>query len=483
MLADRARLFVLFLYTLLVAGCGGHDGGIFGRGHDGGRLAVVIAAPAGVQLAAAVRVTGPGGFARDLARSDELKDLAPGDYLVAAAEVRVGSTTYVPSPASQTISIARDRHGAVIANVSYTTRTSAPVLALARVASGLDSPVYLTAPDHDQRRFIVLRAGRIVVQDDGGVQAQAFLDISARVATVGDGGLLSLAFDPRFASNGYFYVFYTDAQQDMVVERFHAAPGADRADSGQGLVILRVPHQVDNAHYGGQLAFDADGYLYVSTGDGGDGSAASGNARDPANLLGKILRLDVSHASAGQPYAIPASNPYAGQQGKRGEVWASGLRNPWRISIDNDQLYIADVGESQREELNVAGAAKGGLDFGWNTMEGSLCLKDGCDRTGITGPAFEYPHSAPPGEACAIVGGFVYRGSALPELAGRYFYSDYCGGFLKSLYVDGGAVLEQHDWLPGSGHVTSMGRDGMGELYLILENGSIYKIGRAASKG
>jgi glucose/arabinose dehydrogenase len=480
MLANRVGLFLLLVYTLLVAGCGGReDEDHRGSGATTGTLAVVINLPSGVS--GAVRVTGPANYSRDLSQTTTLSGLAPGDYLVTASGVSLSGASYLPLPATQGAAVREDVSTSAVVN--YAMRATS--IGLSEVARGLDNPVFLTAPLGDSRRFIVERAGRIRVQQDGEVLPQAFLDIGARVGTAGEGGMLSLAFDPHYASNGYFYVFYTNPQQDIVVERFHAPDGSTRAEMDSGLVILRIPHVVDNRHYGGQLAFGADAYLYVSTGDGDGLTSPAGLARDLGNLLGKILRIDVSHASAGKPYAIPSSNPYAGETGKRGEIWAAGLRNPWRFSFDGKQLYIADVGQSQREELDIADTSVGGQDYGWDAMEGSACVKDGCDRKGITLPAFEYAHGPQPDGVCAIVGGYVYRGSAMPELAGRYFYSDYCAGFLNSLSALEGKVMEQRGWaVPAIGHVVSFGEDGKGELYLISEKGSIYKIGRTfAPKG
>lgn len=355
-------------------------------------------------------------------------------------------------------------------------------IGLTQVASGLDRPMFLGAPDGDPRLFLALRAGRIVVLQGGNVLPQPFLDISADVSTNGEGGLLSLAFDPQYAANGYVYVYYTDLAQNIVVERFRAEASTNHADPASGLVILRIPHPGYTNHYGGMLAFGPDGYLYLAPGDGGGEGDPGNNGRNLATLLGKLLRIDVSHASAGAPYAIPPSNPYIDQPRIRPEIWASGLRNPWRFAFDAPHIYIADVGQDQREEVDIADAAKGGLDYGWSTMEGTRCVQNDCDRTGLTLPALEYGHASLPGGTCAIIGGYVYRGAALPELAGRYFYSDLCAGFLKSFYFTGGMVTEQFQWaVQPVGQVVSFGRDGQGELYLVAASNTIYKIARSAA--
>jgi glucose/arabinose dehydrogenase len=487
MLSVRGGLCLLLAGTLLlVAGCGG--GGVAAGFTTGtvelptppapppppvttGTLSVAIGMPSDVQ--GAVHVTGPDHVTRDLLYTSTLTGLAPGAYVVVADAVAVGLETFFPTPVTQTVTVAPGATASV--TVNYAPR--AVSFGLAQVASGLDRPVHLAAPDGDARQFIVLRGGRIVILQDGAVLPQPFLDIAASVSSAGEGGLLSLAFDPRFDTNGYFYIYYTDLRQDIVIERVHAS--ANSADPASRLVILRVAHAAFTNHYGGQLAFGPDGYLYLGTGDGGGEGDPLGNGRKLDTLLAKLLRIDVSHASASQPYAVPDSNPFVGQAGKRPEIWASGLRNPWRFSFDLNYLYIADVGQDQREELDIEDVAKGGLDYGWNTMEGTQCVKAGCDQAGLTLPAFEYAHGSGAGGACAIVGGFVYRGAAIPEVAGRYFYSDYCAGFLKSVYAAGGSVIEQRDWaVPAVGQVVSMGRDGQGELYLVAASGNIYKIAR-----
>jgi glucose/arabinose dehydrogenase len=477
MLADRARFFLALLFTLLLAACGGGGSGGPAGGREPppattGSLSVTIGLPSDVQ--GAVQVTGPDHVQHALLYTSTLTDLAPGNYVITADPIALGQATYVPSPSTQSVTVSPG--ATATASVDYAPRQV--LLGLALVASGLDRPVFLGAPDDDARQFIVLRGGRILVLKDGKLLAQPFLDLQASVASNGDGGLLSVAFDPQFKANGYFFVVYTDLQQNIVVERYRAPAGAASADMASRLAILRIPHRDYTTHYGGQLDFGPDGYLYLSTGDGGGAYDPLGNGRNLASLLGKLLRIDVSHASASAPYAVPASNPYVGQAGKRPEIWASGLRNPWRFSFDGSRLYIADVGQDQREELDIADAGKGGLDYGWNTMEGTLCVKDGCDRTGLTPPALEYAHGALPEGPCAIVGGYVYRGAAMPELAGTYFYSDYCGGFLKSGQT-GASIGGQRDWpVPPVGPVVSFGRDGQGELYLIAASGNVYKIGR-----
>jgi glucose/arabinose dehydrogenase len=355
---------------------------------------------------------------------------------------------------------------------------AALTLALAPFASNLSSPTFLTAPPGDARQFIVERAGRILVMQNGALLAQPFLDIRTLTDVTGEGGLLSMAFDPGYATNGRFYVYRTNASHDIVVERYTVSADPNRADAASGITIIRIPHPNFTNHYGGLLAFGPDSYLYLGTGDGGSAGDPNGNAQNPNSLLGKLLRLDVGKASAAAPYAIPSTNPYRNQAGSRPEIWALGLRNPWRFAFDADQLVIADVGQDQREEINVESSAQGGLNYGWRLMEGSACYQaQSCDRSGLALPVLEYSHSDA-GNPCSITGGYVYRGSAIPELAGRYVYSDYCAGFLRSFLAAGRTASEQRDWSVSKvGQVVSFGRDGQGELYVLAGSG-IWKLVR-----
>lgn len=356
-------------------------------------------------------------------------------------------------------------------------------LALRQVVSGLDNPVFLTAPAGDRRQFVVERAGRIRIVQDGLALALPFLDISGRVSTAGEGGLLSLAFHPQYAGNGQYFIYYTDTAGDLVVERRNVSANPNLSDPTLNLEIIRIAHPGFRNHVGGLVAFGPDGLLYLGTGDGGSEGDPPRNAQNPASLLGKLLRLDVGAAIAGAPYAIPPSNPFAGQAGKRGEIWALGLRNPWRFAFDAGQLYIADVGQDRREEVDINALSQGGLNYGWNIFEGTRCYNAAaCDSTGLTTPAYEYDHGDANINGCAIIGGYVYRGVAIPELAGRYFFADFCGGYLKTLAAPGASVLDVIDWSVAKvGSVVSFGRDADGELYLISGAGAIYKIVRGGA--
>ena len=488
MLSERMRNVLIvgpmLVLSLLLSACGGGGGS---PGTPGpaptppaattGSLSITASGlPAGATPS--IRVTGPNNYQQDLTASQTLANLAVGSYSIAAAPVTVGRVTYSPSPATQSAVVTAGATAS--ASVSYGGVDVS--ITLSEVVANLDNPTYLTAPSGDGRLFVLERPGRVRIVENGSTLPLPFLDIGARVFTGGEGGLLSMAFDPQFASNRYFYLYYTDLQQNIVIERFTAGSNPNLADPTSSLVILRVAHPNFTNHFGGQLAFGPDGYLYLGTGDGGGAGDPNGNGQNLNALLGKLLRIDVRSAGPGQPYAIPSGNPYANQAGRRAEIWASGLRNPWRFSFDGSQLYLSDVGQDQREEVNVQAAATAGLNYGWNTMEGTVCYNAAtCDRSGLTLPAFEYEHGANDVNGCSITGGFVYRGSAIPGLAGRYFYSDYCRGYLKSFLASGGSITEQRDWnIAAIGNVVSFGQDGQGELYLISSRGSIHKIVRAA---
>lgn len=340
------------------------------------------------------------------------------------------------------------------------------------VSSGLSSPVYLTQPFFDGRIFVVEQPGRIRIVKDGALQTTPFLDITSRVLYEGERGLLSVAFDPQYGSNHYFYVFFTTKPNgDIRVERF-TATNFDVADASTSKLILTIPHSTYANHNGGLLTFGPnDDLLYIGVGDGGGSGDPLGSGQDFNSLLGSLLRIDVTH---GDPYLIPATNPFVGQAGKRGEIWAKGLRNPWRYSFDPSLglLYIADVGQDSREEVDVVPVTSGGLNYGWNITEGSRCYNaSSCNFAGFTPPVIDYDHS----EGCSITGGYVYRGTAIGRLKGHYLYSDYCSGFLRSFRYDNGVAADQQDWDITADNVTSFGRDFDGELYLLSGN-TIYKI-------
>ena len=347
---------------------------------------------------------------------------------------------------------------------------------LVPVVSGLEAPLHLTAPPGDGRLFVVEQPGRIRVVKGGQLLPRPFLDLTAKVGYGGERGLLGLAFHPGYAANGRFYVDYTDRNGDTRVERYTAAPAADTADPASAHQVLFVAQPYAN-HNGGDVLFGPDGMLYVGMGDGGSAGDPHGNGESLGTLLGKLLRLDVDH---GDPYAVPGDNPFVARAGARGEIWAYGLRNPWRFSFDptGGLVYVADVGQDHWEEVDVAPAGAAGLNYGWNRMEGTHCYGAlTCDRQGLTLPAMEYSHA----DGCSIIGGFVYRGAAVPALAGRYLYSDYCSGWLRSFRYAGGAATESTSWrLASPGPVLSFGQDAAGEVYLLAANGTVYRLATAA---
>lgn len=353
-----------------------------------------------------------------------------------------------------------------------------PTLTTVLVARGLASPLDLKfAPGDRSRIFVVEQPGRIRVIRDGTLVAAPFLDVSGRISTGGERGLLGLAFHPGYAQNGRFFVNYTDRNGDTHVAEFHATPGTDTADAGSERLLLFVTQPFAN-HNGGGLAFGRDGMLYIGLGDGGSGGDPFRNGQNLGTLLGKLLRIDVDR---GTPYAVPADNPFTTTAGARGEIWAYGLRNPWRFAFDGatGDLVIADVGQSQWEEIDVGLASRrGGENYGWNVTEGNHCFQpaSGCNMAGITPPVLEYDH----GEGCSITGGVVYRGCRLPGYQGTYFYADYCTHFVRSVRLDGGRATEPRDWTAALGRglnsPTSFGLDADGEAYIVDQDGEVYRI-------
>jgi glucose/arabinose dehydrogenase len=344
---------------------------------------------------------------------------------------------------------------------------------LQQVADGLQSPVFLTAPASDARLFIVEQPGRIRIVQNGTLLPTPFLDITSRVSAGGERGLLSVAFHPQYATNGTFFVNFTDTRGDTRIERFRVGADPNRADPASAELVLTVVQPFSN-HNGGLVAFGPDGRLYVGMGDGGGGGDPRETGQDPQQLLGKLLRIDVDGA---RPYAIPADNPYAGRTDGQREIWATGLRNPWRFSWDRTAslLFVADVGQNRLEEINAVPAGQAGLNYGWDVMEGSDCFEPetGCDRTGKVLPVSEYTHS----DGCSITGGYVYRGQDIAALRGHYFYADFCEGWIRSFRVEGGAATDARSWnLENVGNITSFGEDARGELYVISQSGAVHKI-------
>ena len=351
-----------------------------------------------------------------------------------------------------------------------------PALGLTEVASGLVQPVYAVAPPGDNRIFVVEKRGRIRVVEGGEVLEQDYLDISDRVENRGEMGLLSMAFHPDFPADDRVFVYYSTetASGDLQsqVSSFRVSADPDRLASEE-TSVLNVAQPAAN-HNGGHLLFDPDGHLIIALGDGGGANDQSGNAQNAQTLLGALLRIDVDSA---KPYAVPADNPFVGGPG-RDEIWAVGVRNPWRIWIDEGLLYVADVGQGAREEVTVVPADRPLVNYGWPRFEGTLCNPDdqdpSCQSAGMEFPDVEYRHES--GE-CSITGGVVYRGSDLPWLRGHYFYGDLCRGFIRSFRTaDGVSIDDPQDWTSRLGRVSglwSFGVDGSRELLVISGTGGI----------
>lgn len=466
----RQALSMAIPLLLASLACGSDDGVAPARGS----LEVTITGlPAG--QSANVTVTGPGITSRAVTATATLSGLTTGSYDVRAQNVTTAGVAYVATPATQNVTVSGG--ATATATVTYAASTSTFTLRAQQVVEGLASPVYLTAPKDDPRLFVVEQAGRIRVVKNGALLTTPFLDITSRVVSGGERGLLSMAFDPAYATNGRFYVYYTGSQGDIFVDRFTVSSNPDVANTASDRVIT-IEHRANSNHNGGLLLFGPDGMLYMGTGDGGGAGDVPNNAQNIDVLLGKILRLNV----ASLPYTIPAGNPFVGQAGAD-EIWAYGLRNPWRFAFDVPpdgtpvKLYIADVGQGAREEVNVVDATAAGRNYGWRIMEGTQCYNpsSGCSQAGLTLPVLDYDHGQNGG--CSITGGFVYRGAAMPEVRGSYFYSDYCSGWLRSFRLTGGAAADQRDWPIGDvGNVTSFGVDAAGELYMLSANGRVYRL-------
>ena len=356
---------------------------------------------------------------------------------------------------------------------------SAPQLEALRLEPALtarqfEAPTNLVqAPDG--RVLVTEQGGRVWVSGGpnlGDAAVAEFLDITDRVSRRrSEEGLLGLALDPK--NERHLYLYYSAANpRRSVVSRFTLSPDNSAADPDGELVILEVAQPYAN-HNGGQLAFGPDGYLYVGLGDGGAAGDPPGNGQDMATLLGAILRIDVSQATPERPYAIPPDNPFA-NGGGRGEIWAYGLRNPWRFSFDRDtgELWAGDVGQNRWEEIDLI---RRGGNYGWNALEGNHCFhpRDGCEREGMTPPVWEYSLD---GEPCSVIGGYVYRGAGIPWLNGAYVYGDFCSGKVFGLrYVDG-AVAEHRQLADTGRRIMSFGEDNEGELYLLSQESGIYRL-------
>lgn len=347
------------------------------------------------------------------------------------------------------------------------------------VASNLTDPVAIThANDGSGRLFITQQDGKILIFDGNQILSTPFLDISDLVSCCGEQGLLSVAFHPDYTNNGYFFVNYTNANGNTVVRRYTVSADANVADPLTAKTILTIGQPYSN-HNGGQLQFGPDGFLYIGMGDGGSGGDPQNRAQNPQSLLGKMLRIDIDN---GDPYSIPASNPFASSDTTLHEIWAMGLRNPWRFSFDRStgDLIIGDVGQDNWEEFDFQLASStGGENYGWRRMEGRHCYNpsSGCNNGQLTFPAYEYRHSS---GRCSITGGYRYRGTQIAQLGGLYVFGDYCTGEIwgsgqNSQDIWQAVLLFDTDFL-----ISTFGEDEDGELYVANHpggsGGAIYKL-------
>ncbi len=360
---------------------------------------------------------------------------------------------------------------------------------LTPVVSGLDSPVQVThAPDSSGRLFIVEQGGKVVIVKNGVLLSTPFIDIAERLATGGERGLLGIAFHPSFKTNGKFYLYFTrKGDGDIAINEYRVSSNPDVATHAAIRRIITIDHPYAN-HNGGHMAFGPDGYLYIGTGDGGSAGDPGNRSQNLNVLLGKMLRINVNGHLGARQYLIPKSNPYVGRSGAN-EIWSRGLRNPWGWSFDRatGDLWIGDVGQDRYEEIDRAivtskSTSRGrGVDFGWRIMEGLHCYRpaSGCNRTGLKMPVAEYSHS----EGCSVIGGYVYRGTAVPALAGRYVFGDLCSGTIWTISrsTPASPPASKSTLLSTSMQISGFGEDASGELYVLdLAGGTLYRFDAAS---
>ena len=336
-------------------------------------------------------------------------------------------------------------------------------------------PLAMTAPDDgSDRLFVASQNGRIWVIQDGAVLPQPLVNLDDRIQSGGEQGLLGIAVHPEFPTDPRLFMDYTDNSGDTIVASLSLDPAdPNRLDPGSHRQLLFIDDPFGN-HNGGGTLFGPDGYLYITQGDGGSGGDPQGNGQNPDALLGKILRLDIDGATGDAGYAIPPDNPFVDRDGAD-EAWHLGLRNPWRVSFDRatGDLWIGDVGQGAWEEIDVARAGVGGLNFGWNIMEGAHCFRgETCDQEGLTLPVSEYGREL----GCTVIGGYVYRGSAYPALVGAYLFADYCTGRIFAIDSSTTELVPPVEVGSGSGSISGFGEDADGELYVMSLDGSVSRV-------
>jgi glucose/arabinose dehydrogenase len=346
-----------------------------------------------------------------------------------------------------------------------------PQLTVQQIATGLDNPVSITHAG-DSRLFITEQDGVVKIWNGTRVLDTPFLDIRPLTSKGGERGLLSIAFHPRYKENGFFFVNYTNTAGHTVVARYRVSGDPNVADPASARQLLFIEQPYTN-HNGGQMQFGPDGYLYIGMGDGGSGGDPENRAQNLDTLLGKMLRIDVN----ADTYSSPATNPFVNNSAARPEIWAFGLRNPWRFSFDRSSgdLWIADVGQGEWEEVNFQpGTSIGGENYGWRRMEGSHCYRPetGCNTGNLVLPVIEYDHS---GQACSVTGGYVYRGANSPRLGGMYIYGDYCNGRIWGATRNGSATVIRQ-LLDTNFFVSTFGEDVNGELYVADHRGAVYRL-------
>ncbi len=352
-------------------------------------------------------------------------------------------------------------------------------LTLAVVDSGYDFPIQVIAPPGDGTRLLVLeRPGRVVLIKNGVRQDSAYVNLTALTGVPGvarEYGVLGIALHPDYATNRRLFAYLIDTNEDTRLVELSAEANLDHANPVPVRTLLQFSQPSYAIHYGGTVAFGADGMLYLAPGDGETGAVPSSPAQDSASLLGKMLRLGVDGAP---PYGIPADNPYVGRPGWRGEIYHVGLRNPYRWSIDRQtgDFWFGDVGEDSWEEVDLAPAGAAGLNFGWPYREGTHCWmpSTGCPSAGLTPPVYEYSHA----DGCSVIGGVVYRGSEIPGRQGTYLFGDFCRNTLRSLTRNSGGTVTVTTWAPAipADNVSGFGQDAAGEVYVTMASGRIYKV-------